>query len=40
MRKLVNTLLWLWIKEEVAGLIAKMERLKTLVSIALEMDHL
>jgi hypothetical protein len=40
MRKLVNTLLWSGIKEEVAGLRAEMERLKTLVSIALGMDHL
>jgi hypothetical protein len=39
MRKLVNTLLSR-IKEEVAGLLAKMERLKSLVSIALQMDHL
>jgi hypothetical protein len=40
MRKLVNTLLWSWIKEEVAGIFATMERLKTLVSTALELDHL
>jgi hypothetical protein len=40
MRKLINTLLWSRIKEEVAGLLAKMERLKSLVSIALQMDHL
>ena len=40
MRKLVNTLLWSWVKEEVASLLAKMEHLKTYVSITLGMDHL
>jgi hypothetical protein len=40
MRKLVTILLWNYIKEEVTSILAKMERLKTLVSIALEMDHL
>jgi hypothetical protein len=40
LRKLVDALLWSWIKKEVASLLAKMERLKTFVSIALEMDHL
>ena len=40
MRKLTNTLMWTFIKEEVASIFARMERLKTLVSIALEMDHL
>jgi hypothetical protein len=40
LRKIVNALLWSWIKEEVASLLAKMERLKTHVSIALGMDHL
>jgi hypothetical protein len=40
LRKLMNALLWSWIKEEVASLLVKMERLKTLVNIALEMDHL
>jgi hypothetical protein len=40
MRMLVNRLLWKHIKEEVASIFAKTERLKTLVSIALEMDHL
>ena len=40
MRKLANTLMWTFIKEEVVSIFARMERLKTLVSIALEMDHL
>jgi len=40
MRKLVNVLMWNFIKEEVASIFAKVECLKTFVSIALEMDHL
>jgi len=32
--------LWKFRKEEVAKLLARMERLKSLVNIALEMDHL
>jgi hypothetical protein len=32
--------MWSFIKEDVAGMLAGMERLKSLVSIALEMDHL
>jgi hypothetical protein len=40
MQKLMKTLLWSWIKEEVTSLLTEMERLKTLVSIALGMDHL
>jgi hypothetical protein len=40
MRKLANILTWNFIKEEVTSILARMERLKTLVSIALEMDHL
>ena len=39
-RKLANTFRWNFVKEEVASILARMERLKTLVSIALEMDHL
>src|SRR5256885_204326 len=38
MRKLANPLMWKFIKEEVASILARMERLKSLVSIALEMD--
>ena len=33
-------LLWTFIKAEVTSTMARMERLKTLISIALEMDHL
>jgi hypothetical protein len=40
MRKLANVLMWNFVKEEVASILARTERLKTLVSIALEMDHL
>jgi hypothetical protein len=39
-RKLAKILTWNFIKEEVASILARMERLKTLVSIALEIDHL
>jgi hypothetical protein len=39
-RKLANVPLWNFIKEEVASTLARMECLNTLVSIALEMDHL
>ncbi|KAF2179089.1 hypothetical protein K469DRAFT_597298 [Zopfia rhizophila CBS 207.26] len=39
-RKLAKVLTWSFIKEEVASIFARMERLKTIVSIALEMDHL
>jgi hypothetical protein len=40
MRRLANTLIWTFVKEDVADILARMERLKSLVSIALEMDHL
>jgi hypothetical protein len=33
-------LLWTFTKEEVAGILARLERLKSLVNIALEIDHL
>jgi hypothetical protein len=33
-------LLWKFTKEEVASILARLERLKSLVNIALEMDHL
>jgi hypothetical protein len=39
-RKLVNALTWNFIKEDVASLLGRMERLKRLVSVALEMDSL
>lgn len=38
--KLGNTLSWKFIKEEVTNILSRMERLTTLVQIALEMDHL
>jgi hypothetical protein len=37
-RKLANVLMWNFVKEEVASILARIERLKTLISIALEMD--
>jgi hypothetical protein len=39
-QKVKRRLLWKFRKEEVAGILARIERLKSLVSIALEMDHL
>jgi hypothetical protein len=39
-RELANVLKWNFVKEEVASILARTERLKTLVHIALEMDHL
>ena len=39
-KKIGNTLLWRFIKEDVISILSRMERLKTLVQIALEMDHL
>jgi hypothetical protein len=38
-QKIKRRLLWKFNKEEVASILARMERLKGLVSIALEMDH-
>jgi hypothetical protein len=40
MRKLANTLMWTFVNEEDASILARTERLKSLVSITLEMDHL
>jgi hypothetical protein len=39
-QKLKRRLLWKFRKEEVASILARIERLKSLVNIALEMDHL
>ncbi|KIM99237.1 hypothetical protein OIDMADRAFT_43209 [Oidiodendron maius Zn] len=39
-QKVKQRLLWKFSKEEVASILARMERLKSLVNIALEMDHL
>jgi len=38
-QKIKKRLLWKFNKDEVASILARMERLKSLVSIALEMDH-
>lgn len=35
-----KTLLWTFGKEEIVSILSRMERLKTLVQIALQMDHL
>lgn len=39
-KKIGNALLWKFSKEEVTNILSRIERLKTLVQIALEMDHL
>jgi len=39
-RKIRNALIWKFKKEEIASILARMERLKGLVQVALEMDHL
>jgi hypothetical protein len=39
-QKVKRRLLWTFKKEEVASILARMERLKSLVSMALEMDHM
>ena len=39
-KKIGNALLWKFSKEEVTNILLRIERLKTLVQIALEMDHL
>lgn len=39
-RKVGKQLVWKFNKAEVADILARMERLKSLLSIALEMDHL
>jgi hypothetical protein len=38
-QKFKRRLLWKFNKEQVAGILARIERLKSLVSVALEMDH-
>jgi hypothetical protein len=40
LKKAREALLWKFKKEEVDAILARMERLKTLVEIALQMDHL
>ena len=39
-QKLTMRLLWTFVKDDVARILLRAERLKSLVSIALEMDHL
>ena len=39
-QKIKRRLLWRFSKEEAASILARMERLKSLVSVALGMDHL
>ncbi|KAH7353153.1 hypothetical protein BKA66DRAFT_516228 [Pyrenochaeta sp. MPI-SDFR-AT-0127] len=38
-KKMTKTLLWKYIKDDAERILSRMERLKTLVQIALEMDH-
>jgi hypothetical protein len=40
LKKARDALMWKFKKEEVAAILTRMERLKTLVEIALQMDHL
>jgi hypothetical protein len=40
LQKVSQVLTWMFSKEEVGELLSKMERVKTLVGIALEMDHM
>jgi hypothetical protein len=40
LKKVREALIWKFKKEEVDAILARMERLKTLVEIALQMDHL
>lgn len=40
LKKAGGALMWKFKKEEIASILGRMERLKTLVEIALEMDHL
>ena len=39
-RNVMNSLKWTFVKEEVTNILTRMERLKNLVNIALEMDEL
>ena len=39
-QKVIQRLVWKFTKTEIASILRRMERLKSLVSIALEMDHL
>lgn len=39
-RRIANTLIWPLVKDEVISILARIERLKGLINIALEMDHM
>jgi hypothetical protein len=39
-KKIKNALVWKFSKEEIASILSRMERLKSLIQVALEMDHL
>ena len=39
-KELARILMWTFIKNEVASILARTERLKTFISVELEMDHL
>lgn len=40
LKKMVKTLLWKYIKDDVESILLRIERLKSLLHITLEMDHL
>jgi hypothetical protein len=40
LKKMAKTILWKYIKEDADGILVRIERLKSLVQIALQMDHL
>jgi hypothetical protein len=40
LKKAGKALMWKFKKEEIVGILARMERLKTLVEIALQIDYL
>ncbi|KFY95418.1 hypothetical protein V498_03373 [Pseudogymnoascus sp. VKM F-4517 (FW-2822)] len=40
LRKAMDVLLWTFVKDDIARVLLRMERVKTLVTIALELDHL
>jgi len=40
LRNALNVLMWKFVKDDIARVLTRMERVKTLVIIALEMDHL
>jgi hypothetical protein len=40
LKKASEALVWRFKKEEITSILSRMERLKTLIEIALQMDHL